>query len=200
MDRLDFPELPAVFAEFPDGEAVLELNAVVAKACESDVRRRYQSAREMSAELRLLRGGKSVRGARRAKRRWALAARAVLAMVVMALAAAGVIYAARKLPQTRASPVPPSVSASQASTPSPRTLGPAPSRPTEIIIDSPQASYTGNWFSGTISPEKHGMSYRYARAILSTDTSTATATFTPDLLAAGEYHVDVWYSKGDKRS
>jgi serine/threonine protein kinase len=200
MDRLDFPELPAEFAEFPDREAVLEINAVVAKACESDVRRRYQSARQMSADLRLLRDGKSVRRARRVKRRWTLAARAVLAMVVMVLAAAGVIYAARKLPQTRARPVPPSASASRASTPSPQTPGPAPSRPTEIIIDSPQASYTGNWLTGNISPEKHGMNYRYARTITATDTPTATATFTPDLPAAGEYHVYVWYPKGDKRA
>jgi serine/threonine protein kinase len=200
MDRLDFPELPTDLAEFPDREAVLELNAVVAKACESDVRRRYQSASEMSADLRLLRGGKSVKRARRAKRRWKLAARGVLAMMVMVLAAAGVIYAGRKLPQRRARPAPPSASASHASTPGPQTLKPALSQPTEIIIDSPQASYTGNWFSGNISPEKHGLTYRYARAIASTDTPIATATFTPDLPAAGEYHVYVWYSKGDKRS
>jgi len=59
---------------------------------------------------------------------------------------------------------------------------------------------TGNWLSGGLSPEKHGMNYRYARTITGTDTPTATATFTPDLPAAGEYHVDVWYSRGDKRS
>jgi serine/threonine protein kinase len=200
MDRLDFPELPADFAEFPDREAVLELNAVVAKACESDVRRRYQSAREMSADLALLQRGKSVRRARRAQRRWALAARMALAMMVMGLAVAGVIYAGRKLPQTRVRPAPPSVSASQAPAPDPQALSPTASQPTEIIIDSPQASYTGNWPSGGISPEKHGLTYRYARTIAGTDTPTATATFTPDLPVAGEYHVYVWYSKGDYRS
>src|ERR1035441_6129741 len=104
MDGLDFPGLPAEFAEFPDREAVLELNAVIAKACESDVRRRYQSARKMSADLRLLWSGKSVRRARRTRRRWILAARGVLAVMVMVLAAAGVIYAGRKLPQRRARP------------------------------------------------------------------------------------------------
>jgi len=44
------------------------------------------------------------------------------------------------------------------------------------------------------------MNYRYARTITATDTPTATATFTPDLPAAGEYHVYVWYPKGDKRA
>ena len=200
MDRLDFPELPADLGEFPDREVVLEINAVVAKACESDVRKRYQSAREMSADLALLQSGKSVRRARRAKRRWALAARVVLAMVVMLVAAAGITYAARTLSQTRVRPAPPSTSTSRASTPGPQTLNPAPSQPTEIIIDSPQASYTGNWLSGGISPEKHGLTYRYARTIAGTDTPPATATFTPDLPVAGEYHVYVWYSKGDYRS
>jgi serine/threonine protein kinase len=200
MDRLDFPELPTDLGEFPDREAVLEINAVVVKACESDVRRRYQSAREMSADLALLQSGKSVRRARRAKRRWALAARMGLAMMVMGLAVAGVIYAGRKPPQTRVRPAPPSVSVSQASTPAPQTLNPALPPVPEIIIDSPQANYTGNWISGGISPEKHGLTYRYARTIAGTDTPTATATFTPVLSAAGDYHVDVWYSKGDKRS
>ena len=199
-DRLDFPELPADFGEFPDREAVLELNAVVAKACESDIRRRYQSAREMSADLTLLQSGKSVRRARRAKRSWDLVGRTALAMVVVLVAAAAIVYAGRKLPQRRVRPAPPNATASQAAMPDPQTFNGGPSQPTEIIIDSPQASYTGSWFSGNISPEKHGLSYRYASTFVSTDTPTATATFTPDLPAAGEYHVYVWYSKGSKRS
>jgi serine/threonine protein kinase len=200
MDRLDFPELPADVGEFPDREAVLEMNAVVAKACKSDVRRRYQSAEEMSADLALLQSGKSVRGARRTRRRWALAARAVLALVALIVAAVGIIYAGRRLPQWRTRPAARSAATAQASTPRTQTANPTPPQGTEIIIDSPQARYTGNWLSGNISPEKHGLTYRYARTIGSADTPTATATFTPDLPATGEYHVDVWYSKGDKRS
>ena len=60
-DRMDFPELPANFAELPDREVLLEINAVVAKACEPDSQKRYRNAGELIDDLRYLQAGKSVR-------------------------------------------------------------------------------------------------------------------------------------------
>lgn len=60
-DRFNFPTLPVNIEESPDHQQLLELNAVVTKACEQDPRKRYQSAAEMGADLQLLAEGKSVR-------------------------------------------------------------------------------------------------------------------------------------------
>src|SRR5438128_4816291 len=68
-DRQNFPEPPTRLDEFADREQLLELNAVVLKACESNVQRRYQSAEEMQADLALLHIGKSVRRLRVIERR-----------------------------------------------------------------------------------------------------------------------------------
>jgi serine/threonine protein kinase len=57
-DRRDFPALPDELAE---DDAMLELNAVILKACKTDARERYQSADELSAELALLQRGRSLR-------------------------------------------------------------------------------------------------------------------------------------------
>src|SRR5947208_4088763 len=50
-DRLDYPELPADFNAMPEREAFLKLNAIILKACDSDVRKRYQTATELSNDL-----------------------------------------------------------------------------------------------------------------------------------------------------
>ena len=47
-DRMDFPELPTNLQELPDRDALLELNAVLAKACARDPRERYRTARRCS--------------------------------------------------------------------------------------------------------------------------------------------------------
>ena len=67
-DRLEFPELPENFSELPDWETLLELNAVIIKACETDPRKRYASAKEFHDDLALLSTGKSVRQVRAAQR------------------------------------------------------------------------------------------------------------------------------------
>lgn len=63
-DRLDFPELPTFVENSTEKETLLELNLIFLKACQNDVRKRYQSAREMFADLALLQSGKSLRRAR----------------------------------------------------------------------------------------------------------------------------------------
>jgi len=63
--REHFPQLPEDWENFLDQTGLLELNAIVLKACEADPKRRYQSAPELHAELALLQSGKSVQRLRK---------------------------------------------------------------------------------------------------------------------------------------
>ncbi len=60
-DRQEFPALPADVASRPDHARLLELNAILLKACAAVCRERYQSADQMRADLELLRAGRSVK-------------------------------------------------------------------------------------------------------------------------------------------
>ncbi len=91
-DRLQYPELPADFVEIPDWEQLLELNAVIAKACEANPGRRYASAEELLGDLALLAAGKSVRKRRAAQRKRRLMGQIVLAVAVMGIIAGGLAY------------------------------------------------------------------------------------------------------------
>jgi len=96
-DRQDFPETPAGWDRTPGEPPWLEFHEVVLKACEPDPRRRYQSAHELSAELELLRGGKSVRHLHSVERRLAVLTRFGLAASVLLLLAAGAyLFSARE--------------------------------------------------------------------------------------------------------
>src|SRR5207249_4730960 len=53
-DRQEFPEPPTGLVDDPEAHALLELNAIVLKACAMDPRERYQTAEEMHADLSLL--------------------------------------------------------------------------------------------------------------------------------------------------
>ncbi len=59
-DRQEFPELPTLLRELPDREGLMELNAVIARACRHDPKDRYSSAAAMRGDLELLQGGKSL--------------------------------------------------------------------------------------------------------------------------------------------
>ena len=59
-DDVDFPRLPEGIRGWPDRQLALGLNEVVSKACARSPRKRYQSAREMRADLERLEQGKSV--------------------------------------------------------------------------------------------------------------------------------------------
>src|SRR6266480_1032900 len=50
-DRLDYPALPADVDTMPEHEAFLKLNSVILKACDKNVRKRYQTATEISHDL-----------------------------------------------------------------------------------------------------------------------------------------------------
>jgi len=66
-----------------------------------------------------------------------------------------------------------------------------------LIIDNPAATFTGNWSSGTTAADKYGADYRTAST--SPNSASATATYVPNLSTAGRYDLYVWYpgiSKG----
>jgi eukaryotic-like serine/threonine-protein kinase len=84
-DRQEFPELPTELRELPDRDGLMELNAVIARACRHDPKDRYPSAAAMRAELELLQGGKSLARLHRTEARLRMVQRA--GAVVTALAA-----------------------------------------------------------------------------------------------------------------
>src|SRR6266516_3136654 len=84
-DRQEFPKLPADLAEFDEPQRLLELNSVILKSCHRDQRHRYQSAKEMAADLALLQRGASVRRKRAVEQRFTLAKKIASAVVVLAL-------------------------------------------------------------------------------------------------------------------
>ena len=93
-DRLDFPEPATELDDLPDRDLLLELNAVLLKACQSDRRLRHASAEALHAELELLQRGRSIRERRHSERRlrWMTAGAAgVAALALLALAAERVL-------------------------------------------------------------------------------------------------------------
>ena len=101
-DRQEFPKLPANLAEWPDAAPLVELNAVILKACANDPRQRYQSAHDMAADLLLLQQGHSVRRLRTVERRLALVTKAGAAVSAMLLVAAGLYWNAARQKQATA--------------------------------------------------------------------------------------------------
>ncbi len=101
QDRCDFPNLPSDWKDIPQREELLEFNEILLKACAQDIRARYASAQELSADLNLLQSGRSVRfrhSLRKVTR--ALVKVALSALLVVGLG--GIIYSARpKHPSVR---------------------------------------------------------------------------------------------------
>ena len=91
-DRLDYPELPLDLPEVDDREALLEVNAIIAKACDRDPRRRYPNAREMCSDLVRVQGGRSVR-----RRKSGIGMALVATAGVVAIAFAFLAWNARRI-------------------------------------------------------------------------------------------------------
>ena len=109
QDRHAFPALPSDLAEQTEVPQLVELNAILLKACQPDPRERYQSAEEMLAELELLREGQSVRRIRGHQRLWSRFRRAALGLVLLALVIGGIARLTRQtLPNKAAGDGPPS--------------------------------------------------------------------------------------------
>jgi tetratricopeptide (TPR) repeat protein len=101
-DRQEFPELPADLDAWPDREGLLELNAVIVKACREDPLQRYASAQAMHRELLLLQSGKSLARLHASERTLARVKRiTVAAGAVVLLLAAGLGVAAIEWRQAR---------------------------------------------------------------------------------------------------
>ncbi len=88
-DRQEFPQLPADLHSHPDYAALLELNEVILKACETDPHRRYASATALGEDLARLQQGRSVKRHRTAERRWDFVKRYCLATAAVTLLVAG---------------------------------------------------------------------------------------------------------------
>jgi WD40 repeat protein/serine/threonine protein kinase len=84
LDRLKFPEPPPDLLKDPERDDLLELNAVILKACATG-KNRYASAEDMHQDLVLLQGGKSVRRLRAAERRWKVAKRGATVLLPLLL-------------------------------------------------------------------------------------------------------------------
>jgi hypothetical protein len=68
-----------------------------------------------------------------------------------------------------------------------------------IVVDNPQASYSGNWTLGTSSVDKFGSYYQYT-ATTSDVVPSAMANYAPAITTAGKYDVAIWYPEGSNRS
>ena len=90
LDRVSFPRLPPGFETWPDRILLLELNEIIAKACDPSPARRHPDGSSLLDEIRDLQSGRSVRQQRR--RSQAMHAGAV------GLAAAVVLMGATLLP------------------------------------------------------------------------------------------------------
>ncbi len=64
-DRMDFPALHTGLRELPDRERLLQLNAILLRACAPDPRQRYQTAEEMHEDLERVRDGLAIGHRRR---------------------------------------------------------------------------------------------------------------------------------------
>jgi WD40 repeat protein len=67
--RQQFPEPPTLWEGRDDEQSLREFHEILLRACERDSAQRYQSAREMRADLALLQSGKSIRRLRALERR-----------------------------------------------------------------------------------------------------------------------------------
>lgn len=101
-DRQEFPEPFTQMEAAADAEELLELNAVILKACAPDPRERYATAEDMNADLALLQSGRSVRRKHAVEQRLKLATRVGAVAAVLALAALGAwLWQARQTREAR---------------------------------------------------------------------------------------------------
>lgn len=98
-DRLAFPNPPTALDGLPDQALLLELSKIIAAACAPDAARRYRTAGALSADLRRLQEGGSVRQSR-SNRRWTrFGMWAAGALAVLALAWLGLVWVKGRRPE-----------------------------------------------------------------------------------------------------
>ena len=87
-DRKEFPALPPDIASRSDRDALVELNAIVMRACQFDPHQRHGNAEAMLAELELMQRGQSVQRKRRLRQCWVGFKRAGIGLACLAALAA----------------------------------------------------------------------------------------------------------------
>jgi hypothetical protein len=93
-DRMEFPQLPGGVARLPEGEAVLELNEVVTRACAPEPKDRYARAQEFQADINLFLAGRSLRRVRTLEHRYArLRLSGIVGTTLLACAVVAVFFA-----------------------------------------------------------------------------------------------------------
>ncbi|MGC8742115.1 MAG: fibronectin type III domain-containing protein [Candidatus Sumerlaeaceae bacterium] len=83
-----------------------------------------------------------------------------------------------------------------ATTVGPVTVTGEPTPPADIIVDNPQATFAGTWYTGTSATDKYGSDYRYAYA----GSGSATATFAATIPQTGTWTVSEWHCAGTNRA
>jgi WD40 repeat protein len=99
-DRKEYPEpMTGLHDSLPraEQEALMELNAVILKACAENIAERYQTAEEMQADLALLQSGKSVKWRRLVEKRLVAARKIGVVVAVVAALATGAWFYQRQL-------------------------------------------------------------------------------------------------------
>jgi hypothetical protein len=89
-DRMNFPELPTNLYEIADRTELMELNAVITKACAREPSSRYESASEMAKDLGYIQRGGSVRRRRATRRRLVFLSQLVAVIGALTLIAVAV--------------------------------------------------------------------------------------------------------------
>ena len=105
-DRKEFPALPLDIAGRPDREALIELNAVIMRACQFNPSQRHANAEAMLEELELLQRGQSVQRKRRVRQRWAESKRASIGLAALAGLAATITVLVRAPTPAKLGPPP----------------------------------------------------------------------------------------------
>jgi uncharacterized repeat protein (TIGR02543 family) len=70
----------------------------------------------------------------------------------------------------------------------------------DLILDNPDASYSGVWTIGSASNDKFGSYYQYAPTTTSGTGNEAHARYTPNITTPGKYDVFIWYPEGTNRT
>ncbi|HEX2747794.1 MAG TPA: protein kinase [Verrucomicrobiales bacterium] len=91
LDRLQYPSLPFGDTPGPAEEGLLELNAVLVKACAPEANQRYQTAARLQGDLALLQSGRSVKRLRVVEGRLHLMARFGWVAVLAAILPLGIL-------------------------------------------------------------------------------------------------------------
>src|SRR5436190_15908333 len=93
---------PKFWEESTGESALLEFHEVLLRACETDARRRYQSAADLRSELEMLRAGRSVRRLRTVERRLTFLTRfGLAASALLVLAAGGYVFSVHQTHQAK---------------------------------------------------------------------------------------------------